>query len=292
MRLSIITINYNGSESTINLLKSLNEQTDKDFGVVVIDNASKGADFNNLEKYCNTYSDPTRTVLVKLGENLGFSGGNNVGIKKSLEIGSDWIFLLNSDTWIKEGFVEGLKAVLGPKTGVIGIALSEDSQIAYCGKVLWLKSHGHHIYDKKKAESTSAKYVIGGAMAISRDVFEKIGLLDENYFLYFEDADYTVRARKAGIPISIMPNIMIYHNVSSSTKKLGSPLLLRYHYRNAVYFNWKNGPWYIKILVWPWSFWIMKKQLFKIMFMYQQEISLAILLGVIDFYKGRMGKIV
>ena len=134
-------------------------------------------------------------------------------------------------------------------------------------------------------------YAIGGGVAIHRDVFEKIGFWDEKYFLYFEDADFSLRAQKAGIPVTIAPDVMIYHNSSSSTKKLGSPLLLRYHYRNALYFNLKNGSWYIKMAVWFWSFWIVKRQILKIICRYKTEESHAILNGVFDFYHHRMGKI-
>ncbi|MDO8658503.1 MAG: glycosyltransferase family 2 protein, partial [Candidatus Levybacteria bacterium] len=122
-------------------------------------------------------------------------------------------------------------------------------------------------------------------------VFDKIGFLDENYFLYFEDADFCERTRKAGIPISFLPEIKISHSVSSSTKKLGSPLLLRYHYRNALYFNFKNGPWYIKILLYPWSFIVVLKQMIKLILNKNREESVAILMGVGDWYSGKMGKI-
>ena len=128
-------------------------------------------------------------------------------------------------------------------------------------------------------------------MAVHKDVFEKIGFLDEKYFLYFEDADFSVRARKAGFEISIAENLNVHHHVSSSTKKLGSPLLMRYHYRNALYFNLKNGPWYIKLLVWPWSWLIIVKQLIKLALGKNRKASRSILAGVINFYQRKYGKI-
>lgn len=134
-------------------------------------------------------------------------------------------------------------------------------------------------------------YAIGGAMAIHRKVFEKIGLLDEKYFLYFEDADYSVRARKAGIPVEFLSNVKVSHSVSASTKKLGSSMLLRYHYRNALYFNLKNGPWHIKLLVWPWSWTVVAKQILKIALRKNTEQSKAILAGVTDFYRKNYGKL-
>jgi GT2 family glycosyltransferase len=309
-KISIVTLNYNGSKETLELLKSLKDQThstgsgqvDKDFEIIVVDNASEEADFTNLKNSLihRTTSQVVypQVQIVRNGENLGFSGGNNVGIRHALnpstrsgqETGSDWVVLLNNDTWVEKNFMEHLGAVLSVKTGVVGILLLVGGgRVAYCGKIQWLKPTLIH---KTTCEVVYPQvYAIGGAMAIHKDVFEKIGFLDEKYFLYFEDADFSVRARKAGFDIFIAENLSAHHHVSSSTKKLGSPVLLRYHYRNALYFNLKNGPWYIKLLVWPWSWLITIKQLNKIAIKQNVKESKAILAGVIDFYRNKMGKI-
>lgn len=301
MKLSIITINYNGSESTIKLLNSLAKQTDRDFQILVIDNASEEPDFSNLKL---STSQVDNLKIIRNSQNLGFSGGNNVGIKKALEIGASWVLLLNNDTWVEEGFIASIKAILSQKQGIVGVPLDEGEHIAYAGKIEWLRPTLRHEYRitnyVSRTESRNTKYelrntnfyAIGGGMLIYKDVFPKIGFLDEKYFLYFEDADFCIRAKKADIPISIADGVMAYHNISATTKKLGSSLLLRYHYRNALYFNLKNGPWYIKILVWPWSLIILLKQMVKVMIYHNREQSLAILNGVLDFYKNKMGKII
>ena len=284
MRLSIVTINYNGAKKTLKLLKSLWEQTDQDFQIIVVDNASEEADFDNLKQ------NISNTVLIRNDDNFGFSWGNNVGIKKAIQNGASWVVLLNNDTWVEKDFISRLKPILSQKSGIVGLPLDEGDRVAYCGKIQWFRSTLKHIHNMLNIGCLT--YAIGGAVAIHKDVFEKIGLWDEKYFLYFEDADFSLRARKVGIPISFTQEVMIYHNSSSTTKKLGSPLLLRYHYRNALYFNLKNGPWYIKIAVWFWSFWIIKRQVFKIIVRYKPEESHAILTGVFDFYHHGMGKIV
>lgn len=299
MKLTIVTVNYNGSESTIKLLRSLQEQTDtstslsasKDFQAIVVDNASEEVDFKLLSNFVNETT--SQVFLFRNNKNLGFSGGNNVGIKKALAMGAEWVVLLNNDTWIENGFISSLKTKLTGLGGIVGLALDEGSQTAYCGKVEWLKPTLGHFYKKPTIYNLqpTTYYAIGGAAAIHRDVFEKVGLWDEKYFLYFEDADFSLRARRAGISVTIAPDVMIHHNTSSTTKKLGSPLLLRYHYRNALYFNLKNGSWYIRLAVWIWSFWIIKRQFLKIMFGYKSEESRAILAGVFDFYHNRMGSI-
>ena len=295
MRLAIITINYNGSESTIKLLNSLAGQTDNDFRVFIIDNASEETDFKLLSNFLRVTT--CDAITFRNIENLGFSGGNNVGIKEALKNGADWMLILNNDTWTENDFIAQLKPILTSSEGIVGVPLVEGAQTAYCGKIKWLKSMFQHEQNNSqihnyKLQINSKFYVIGGAMAIHKDVFEKIGLLDEKYFLYFEDADFCIRARCVNIPLTIAENIIIYHNPSSTTKKLGSPFLLRYHYRNALYFNWKNGPWYIKLLVWRWSWIVILKQIFKVMTHHNREWSVAILKGVFDFYKNKMGRIV
>jgi len=335
VKLSIITINYNSSKETIELLKSLSNQADKNFKIIVVDNASEEADFNRLQEFVHTTSFNDGGIqLVKNNENLGFSGGNNVGIHQALQNGSEWVILLNNDTWAEKDFVERLGAVLRGKDGVVGIPLVEENhkspqyqsearygaqqitnhkQIVYCGQVQWLKPTLKHVYSiknqvlrkrKNKNQILNTKYLIlntrfyaiGGAMAVHKDVFDKIGLLDEKYFLYFEDADFSVRARKVGFDTSIASpptgGLNVHHHVSSSAKKLGSPMLLRYHYRNALYFNLKNGPWYIKLLVWPWSWIIVIKQFIKVAIKQNVEQSKAILNGVRDFYKNKFGRVV
>ena len=288
MRLSIITLNYNSSENTIKLLESLKNQTDKDFEVIVVDNNSD--DISQLMDYKTA---ETNIIYIKNDRNLGYSGGNNVGIRKALQNGADWVLLLNNDTWVESLFTGRLKAILEGKEGIVGLALDEGERTAFGGLVQWLKPTLIHLSTSQvdNTKSVDKLYAIGGAMLIHKSVFDKVGLLDENYFLYFEDADFCHRARKARIPISFLSKTRISHSVSASTKKLGSPMLLRYHYRNALYFNLKNGPWYIKILVWPWSWLITVKQIIKIVIGKNKERSVAILKGVGDWYSSRMGKI-
>lgn len=286
MKISIVTINYNSSENTIKLLETLKNQTDKNFEVFVIDNNSK--DVGQLLDY---KTSEINIIFIKNDKNLGFSGGNNVGIKKALENGADWVFLLNNDTLPESHLIERLRTNLeGKEGGILGLALNEGSMTAFAGRIEWLKPTLEHVYHQVNINSPQV-YAIGGAMLVHKSVFDKIGFLDENYFLYFEDADFRQKVKKAGISISFLPKIRIPHSVSASTKKLGSPLLLRYHYRNALYFNLKNGPFPVKILVWPWSWLIIVKQIIKVIVGKNREQSLAILKGVNDWRAGRMGKL-
>jgi len=301
VKISIITINYNGSKETAKLLESLKDQTDPDFEIIVVDNASEEADFANLQnQLIHSFPLPTSQVVypqVKVernGQNLGFSGGNNVGIRQALKNGSNWVVLLNNDTWVERDFIERLRAKLSTLgSSIVGMPIEEShkNRTAYCGQVRWLKPVGFHVYDFEQARKMKNKHIVGGAMAIHKNIFGKIGFFDEKYFLYFEDVDYSVRASKNHFNLIVLDRPAIHHSPFTTTKKLGIPLLMRYHYRNALFFNFKNGPRYIRLLVWPWSWLIVIKQLIKIAIKKNVEESKAILFGITDFYKNKYGKI-
>lgn len=286
--ITIVTINYNSSENTIKLLESLKKQIDHNFDVIIVDNNSSPEEKSKLKNY---KTEETNIVYLENEHNLGFSGGCNTGIRRALENSSNWVVLLNNDTWVENGFIASLKAKLEGLEGIVGVPLVENSKLAYAGKIEWLKPTLKHVYKYSDLVGPNI-YIIGGGMAVHKSVFDKIGFFDEKYFLYFEDADFSIRARKAKIPINILEQPKAYHQVSASTSKLGSPLLLRYHYRNALYFNLKNGPHYLKAVLWLWRISIMTKQLIKIVLNKNREQSLAILKGVFDYYKRRYGKII
>lgn len=257
--LTIIIVNYHTKEHVQKLLRCLEAQTEKDFRTIVIDN-----DENNR----------------------GFAGGCNEGIRQALASGSEWILLLNPDTTVEPDFI----ARLPQEKGMVGLPLNEGGGVAYAGIVKWLRPTLPHLYQPCKGGPLT--YVIGAGMLIHRDVFEKVGMLDERYFLYFEDADFSMRARKAGVPIRFAEHPVISHGVSQSTKQLGSPLLLRYHARNALLFNWIHGPWWVRAALPIASLYGIIIQFVKILLMPARRApSRAIAAGIIDFYAKRFGKI-
>lgn len=261
-----------------------------------MDNASEIQHLNNIRLFVESQerAGERRFKLIINEENLGYAGGNNVGIKYALESGADYVLILNPDTTIAKDLLTKLLEVAKKNTraGIIGTAVNEGDRIIYCGEIKWLKSELKHSVLKPPTRNLKPDFYIPGvAMLISKKVFENIGYFDERYFLYFEDADFCARTRCAGFKLAVMPDVLIRHQVSSSTSSLGSALLLRYHYRNAHLFNWKNGPFYIKIALPFWSFWIIIRQAVKLLFNINPQISRAILNGVVDFHKKRFGKI-
>jgi GT2 family glycosyltransferase len=135
-------------------------------------------------------------------------------------------------------------------------------------------------------------YAIGAAMAVHCTVLETAGLLDERYFLYFEDADYSVRARRGGYPVHVMDVPAALHGVSVSTRKLGDPLLLRYHARNALLFNATHAPLWARITL-PFAslFGILTQAAKLLLVPSRRAASRGIALGIVDFYAKRFGHI-
>lgn len=290
--ISIITVNFNDAASTIALLRSLEVQTDTGFDVFVVDNASETADRAALGKYASI--SPLQLDLLLSDSNRGFSGGNNMAIRKAREQGSQWLVLINNDTTVSDEFVAQLRPQLERETAIVGLPLREGERKAYAGIVRWLKATLPHAYALNERDSLLQKgaklYAIGAGLAIHRDILEMIGFLDERYFLYFEDADYSVRALHAGIPVRFLDAPVIVHAVSKSTSRLGSPLLLYYHARNALLFNRSHGPLWVRVLLPFAAFYGIFWQIIKLVFLpSRRAVSRAIRDGIIDFYAGRFG---
>ena len=295
MKVTLITLNYNGAKSTIKLLESLQNQTDSDFAVIVADNGS--SDIQQL----TDYSADKPIHIIENGANLGFAGGNNPALHYAFQNeanpaksdGANWVVLINNDTWVESNFIAHLKANLSVKKGIVGLPLDEGNRIAHAGRIEWLKPTLQHCESEIRNQKLEKCifYPIGGGLAISKEAYEKLGGLDENYFLYFEDADYSKRACEARVPVEFISKPIIHHAVSQTTNKIGSPLLLRYHYRNALYFNFKNAPLVYKVMAIFWSIFIFVKQLVKILIGKNPAESRAIVAGIIDFYQERMGRI-
>lgn len=289
----IVILQFNNSRDTIRCLESVKELNWPDFQVIVVDNASELNHLNNIRFFADSQSRTKQGIqLIRSEQNLGFSGGVNIGIKKALENGADYVLVLNPDTTVKPDLLTKMLETqkLNPKIGIIGTMINEGDREINCGKVSWLKPELSHLRQEVVNILDNGLYIPGAVMLIRRKVFEKIGFFDERYFLYFEDADFCERAKKAGFKIALAQERLVYHRPFSSTRSLGSAKLLYYHYRNAHLFSWKNGPLWVKIALPFWSFWIILKQALKILIGKNTEISKAISQGVTDFYKGQFGK--
>lgn len=227
MELSIIIVSYNTKQLLQKCLNSLGgEEKSKDQEIIVIDNASTDGSRQMVQEKFPLVN------LVKNAENVGFAGAVNKGI--SLAEGKS-ILLLNSDTEAKEKTLTTLlefeKKV---RPAIIGLRmLNPDGSIQPSVFRLptakgafaeyWLGKEGSFSkYRPEGEESQEVEAVSGGAMLISRAIIDKIGLLDERYFMYFEDLDYCRRARKAGFKIYYLPSAEVIHVHGASGRSMAS----------------------------------------------------------------------
>lgn len=240
-KVSIILVNYNGYKDTIDCIKSLRTITYRNYEVIVVDNASKDQSVFILNDFLQEGE-----ILISSKENGGFSAGNNIGIKYALEHDADYCLLLNNDTVVEADFldklVEGYEFSL--KCGLtIGKILYESMRdtIWYAGGSLSKRTARveHWNYQKKDTNMNTSMqrvtFATGCCMCLSRKTIETVGLMDESYFLYEEDADYCKRISDAGFDLVYAPLARIYHKVSASTGKMSKASQI-YSLRNRYLF--------------------------------------------------------
>ena len=241
--LSIITVNYNGLKDTCELIDSIpfNEKME----LIVVDNASANNEASEIEKrYPNVR-------VIRSNTNLGFAGGNNLGIRSAL---GKYIFLVNNDTIFKEFNIQSLidRLESSPKIGVVcpKIRFSwANKPIQFCGYTplsritVRNKSIGFGEDDNGQYNTPhSTPYAHGAAMMIKKAVIDEVGLMPECFFLYYEELDWSMIITRAGYEIWYEPSCTIYHKESQTTGQ-NSPLRTYYITRNRLLLvkrNWKG----------------------------------------------------
>lgn len=206
----IIILNYNGRDFLKNTLESVYKLNYPNYQVIVVDNNSDDGSFEEARFLFGKFN------FIKNSKNVGFAAGNNVAIKWALEKMADYVFLLNNDALIEK---DALKKMIEVAQEDVSIGIL--SPIIYKkntpqvwfegGKIDWLRMRTVHIKNINKTQ-----YVTGCAMLIKKEVFKKVGLLDENFFLYYEDADFSLRATRSGFNLKIVTNAKAYHFEKSS----------------------------------------------------------------------------
>ncbi len=291
----IIILNWNGKDDALECIKSLKKINYGNYKIIAVDNGSSdGSVFEIKEKH-------PEITIIENKKNLGFAGGNNAGIKYAINNGTDYVLLINNDTIVEEDFLDKLVKAgeSDKKIGILGskICYYDEPEIIWSagGNVNWLKNKGVHIglneidegqYDKIK----EVDYLTGCCLLIKREVIEKIGALSEDYFLYYEDTDFSLRARNAGYKCVYVPSAKIYHKVSRSTKP-GSFSYVYYHTRNGLAMAKRTGSFLNKIILYPYCLFLFFKQIIKIIFMpKKRNWACAVLKGEKDFLLGKMGK--
>ncbi len=256
----ISIVNFNGSKDTIECLESIDKLNLEDIklGVIVVDNASIDDSIGTLK---NLKLKSSNLKIIENKENLGFSGGHNVGIKYALENGADYVVVLNNDVLLDKNLVKNLiaSAQNDSSAGVISPKIYFAPNFEFhkdrytkedLGKVIWYaggkmdwenligEHEGVDEVDKGQFEKRKkTDFASGCCMLIKKEVFGKTGYFDERYFLYYEDNDFSQRAKNLGYKIIYEPKAILWHKNAGSVGGSGSALQDYYITRNRLLFG-------------------------------------------------------
>lgn len=289
----VVTLNWNRATETCACVNSVLRSDYSNLSVVVCDNASKSESVDAIRDWLGTQeaalrggawqelersqiavtpaASPGQHVLIHTAGNLGFAGGMNVGVQYALQQGrADYVWLLNNDAVVDRNalneLVEHMRA--DPAIGICGSTLLEfiDRQRVegYGGATYepWLGrsraigafSDIDSVPEQPQAVEQAMAYVIGASMLVSRRLLETVGLMDERYFLYSEEQDWALRARRAGFRLGYAPRSLVYHKQGSSigtSPHGGSDLSLFYLNRAKVMFTTRHYRWLLpSVLTW------------------------------------------
>lgn len=241
-----------------------------DVECMIVDNGSP----DGTEDALKDYKLPNmRYKFIQSGANLGFAGGNNVGIKDAIKRKFDYIILMNNDLILQKDIVVKLVNFMkkNPEIGIAspkmyfakGYEFHKDKyKNSEKGNVLWYAggiidkqnvytSHrGVDEVDKGQYNKIEETDVANGACVIvKREVFKKVGLLDASFFLYWEDADFSERVKRAGYKVMYYPETWMWHKVSASTGGSGSPTNDYFLIRNRFYYSMRYSNFRTKFAV-------------------------------------------
>lgn len=245
-KVAIVILNWNGYELTRNCLLSLRNISFESYKIILVDNGSSD---NSLIKLKEEFRE---VIYLSNKENLGFTGGNNVGVRYALEKEFDHILLLNNDTIVERGFLNPLVNFLESNSDYAAV----QPKICYEGKrnIIWNAGGGFFKplnmtwsigagkedlgqFDKE----FDTEWITGCAFMVKASYLNMVGLFDESYFAYYEDVDWSFRLKKAGGKLRYLPKSKIFHVVSASSKKkkgkegVISPLVHYLRIRNHLF---------------------------------------------------------
>ena len=282
--ISIIAINYNGLEDTCALIESI--PFNKNLEVIVVDNASQKDEASIIQ---NKFP---QVKVIRSKQNLGFAGGNNLGIK---EAKGKYIFLVNNDTVFKvfnlQPLIDRLES--SPKIGVVCPKIRfawGNNPIQFTGYTplskITIRNQAIGFGEKDNGQYNIPRptpYAHGAAMLIKREAIEKVGLMPECYFLYYEELDWSMMFTRAGYEIWYDPACTIYHKESQSTGQ-NSPLRTYYITRNRFLLVKRNWRGIYKYLAYIYlTCLVVPRDMIKYLIKGRYDLSKSVLKGFVDF---------
>lgn len=250
-----IVLNWNGPCETLQCLRSLEQQDYDNLQMLVVDNGSVDDSVSVI------HSVFPRLKVLRNKTNLGFAAGANVGIRYALDQGADFVLILNNDLILGEDCVSKLVAQAKKGAGMVTAALyySDDPDRLWSigGQINLLNlektADARGQLDKGHLpEVLDRMFVPGGATLISRTVLKKVGLYDERFFLYYEDADYSLQAYRNGFKAVVATGAKMWHSVSTSSGGSDSPRERYWMARSSILYFHKNARWWQTPIIVVW----------------------------------------
>lgn len=235
----IVILNYNGAQMTLNCVDSVLKIDHPNFRVIVVDNASTD---DSAIRFKEALTDPRVELLVN-DKNEGYAGGNNRGIERALAAGADYIFILNNDTIVEPGCLTPLVEAM-ERDAVLGIAgcpiFGPGPHPAINWRMRFNLFTGGDVELGDGAQVTKShevELVMGAAMLVRVSTIKRIGMFDERFFLFLEDADFCFRARRAGYKVGFVPSAGVRHLAGRTTRS----------FRPVGVFCWtRNRAWLVR----------------------------------------------
>jgi len=249
-KVAVIIPHFENVDLLSECLKSCQDIVYPNYEIIIV----KNGDRSNLTLPAMQKLADRVATIIDLPENVGYARANNHGIQQAISTGADFILLMNDDTAVSPHFlsllVEASEKSLD--VGILGPAIyyfSEPDKIWFAGARFDQQSCSvsttefDEIQQRKNSESIGSDYITGCALLVKREIIEKIGPLDERFFLYWEDVDWGLRAAKAGYKNLIVPSARIWHKVSVSTGGPDSPLKSYHKTRSHLIMANLHAPW-------------------------------------------------
>jgi GT2 family glycosyltransferase len=298
-RIGIILVNLNSYTDTSLCLRSLETMTYPNAEIIVVDNGSNDTSGERLR------TEFPNVTHIRSNENTGFTGGNNIGIEYAMSHGCDHVLLLNNDTFITPSFLEPLVERLQSEANIAAVSGKiyyypasigdRENIIWYAGAFQKWHTGYHHIgvleEDKGQFEMPmQTPYASGCLMLMNGEIVRKLGVLSKEYFIYWEESDWCMRAKAIGYTCWYEPKSVIYHNFTNAPLGKERPFYMYMQFRNSFIFAKRHFHGLLKL----------RHHLFYPLYMLYYFLTLlksgnkagakAMVLGIIDYFKGYSGK--
>ncbi len=294
----IIILNWNGWQDTVACVESCLRLAYANARILIVDNASSdGSEAILRERFPDV-------EIIQTGKNLGYAGGNNVGIRHALGRGAEYVWLLNNDTVADPAALDEMVRIAEPDrtVGMVGpkVLLHSRPEYLNCiGSTISMKTGQPRLIglgerdDGRFDDCREMDSLSGCSLLVRREVVDRVGMLDERFFLFYEETDWILRARRAGYRMLYVPGARVWHKVSASVGGHQSPLMLYYMTRNNPLLMRKNlgATAFVGYLA-VYLFLVIPKKLVNVVLLNREERfekAAAILRGLRHFFSGTFG---